>query len=913
MFSRLNLTDWQLNWRSHWQFSRSLDHPERLPTVEPFILGLTVIWIGFAVLTSAPPILLLAPILFAAGILLPLSPAIVPLLGLMAALPLLLLLDESIVRQWVAVVAMGGLSPLIRVHLLRLEWQWAAQTALAGLAQYEAATTEQAIAHVLTVLQEVAGADAAIALRQLDEVTAEALICSPKTALPNRLTTPSLFAEAIEQDRCLYYEDYGALPNAAPILTGQGVKSVAIVPLQQADLRGAILLLWYHPLQPSASLQQFIDSLRRGLSNLMRFQDVTLRLNKLQARFSAMLETIPQGIVFMDESGEQGWLNHTAAIQLNLPQGSVEPLAIAQAMTALRLKADNQQEIAAQAATFFSQPNAEIRDWQWFFNQPQPKVLSLSSTPIHLQNVPGRLWVFDDITERKQAEVATQRAKELAEAATRAKSEFLANVSHEIRTPLNGILGYAQILLKEKSLSEQQNNGLDLIYRCGEHLLTLINDILDFSKIEARKMELHPDDFHFPNFLEEIVAICRIRAEQKAILLIYETLSPLPKFIRADEKRLRQVLLNILGNAVKFTQVGSVTFRVGYVESFISPLPNSYLSCPISPDTTIPHPASTIRFQIEDTGIGIASEQLEAIFSPFQQVGEHSRQTEGTGLGLAISRQLVRLMSGDILVNSELGQGSLFQIDLELPEVCRLSGGGDRPYSQAVVVGYQGHRRKVLVVDDRWANRSVLINLLKPLGFDVEEAENGQEGLEKAHAYQPDVILMDLVMPVMDGFELTRQIRLADDLKDTIVIATSASVFGLDQQASREAGCDGFIPKPIHEEALLNQLQTCLNLDWVYEDQPPVKEVGALRSSPAIPATPLAPSRIPPIEELNRLLDLALMGDIKGILEQTARLEALEQEWKPFTSHLQQLAKGFREKQILEFIQKYQQPYQIQK
>src|SRR5919199_3130810 len=312
-----------------------------------------------------------------------------------------------------------------------------------------------------------------------------------------------------------------------------------------------------------------------------------------------------------------------------------------------------------------------------------------------------------------------KRAEEAAQAANRAKSEFLANMSHELRTPLNGILGYTQIFKKDKTLTEQQKNGIGIIHQCGEHLLTLINDILDLSKIEARKMELFPKDFYFSEFLECIAEICRIRAEQKGLVLIYETITPLPKVIRADEKRLRQVLINLLGNAVKFTDKGRVTFRVGYQEG-------------------------KVRFQVEDTGIGIAPNQLEEIFLPFQQVGEYSRETEGTGLGLAISRQLVQMMGASLNVLSTLGKGSVFWLDLDLPEVDQ--GADVGKVDERPIIGFKGSKRKVLVVDDKWTNRSVLVNLLEPLGFEVVEATDGLDGLAKAPEFQPDLILMDLVM-----------------------------------------------------------------------------------------------------------------------------------------------------------------------
>ncbi len=469
-----------------------------------------------------------------------------------------------------------------------------------------------------------------------------------------------------------------------------------------------------------------------------------------------------------------------------------------------------------------------------------------------------------------------QRAEESAETANRAKSEFLANMSHEFRTPLNGILGYTQIFQKDKNLTSQQKNGINIIHQCGEHLLTLINDILDLSKIEARRMELDAKEFVFPEFIESIADICRIRAQQKGISLIYKTFSPLPKVIRADEKRLRQVLINLLSNAVKFTEKGCITFKVGYLKE-------------------------KLRFQVEDTGIGIAEEQLEEIFLPFQQVGEYSRKIEGTGLGLAISHQLVQLMGGELMVKSTLGKGSVFWLELDLPEV--LQDTNVKSVDRRHIIGFLGCKRKVLVVDDKWANRSVLLNLLEPLGFEVAEATDGLDALNKAHEFKPDVIFMDLVMTVMDGFEATRRLRMLPDLKEVVVIAASASVFDFDQKQSREVGCDDFIPKPIREGELLEKLQIHLGLEWVYEKQQSREELSTsdshdpLRTQDSFVA--------PPAEELAVLLDLAMRGDLRGITQRAIKLEELDERWIPFATHLRQLAKGFKGKQILEFLKQY--------
>jgi predicted ATPase/signal transduction histidine kinase/CheY-like chemotaxis protein/tRNA A-37 threonylcarbamoyl transferase component Bud32 len=479
------------------------------------------------------------------------------------------------------------------------------------------------------------------------------------------------------------------------------------------------------------------------------------------------------------------------------------------------------------------------------------------------------LELQEEIGDRK-------RAEEAAEAANRAKSEFLANMSHELRTPLNGILGYTQIFKKYKNLTDLQKNGIGIIHQCGEHLLTLINDILDLSKIEARKMELYPNAFYFPEFLNGILEICRIRAEQKRLPLIYTTLSPLPKIIQADEKRLRQVLINLLSNAVKFTEKGSITFTVGYQEG-------------------------KLRFQVEDTGVGIAPEQLEEIFLPFQQVGDNSQKTEGTGLGLAISRQLVRMMGGELKVKSTLGKGSIFWLDLDLPEVSRQLNLAN--IDERNIIGFVGCKRKVLVVDDKWENRCVLVNLLEPLGFEVVEATNGLEGLNKAHEFKPDVIFMDLVMNVMDGFEATRRLRTLPEIKDVVVIAISASVFDFDRQQSREVGCDDFLPKPIREAELLEKLHFYLGLEWIYEETGSDRQEQETVSPKSKSDNPVLIA--PPAQEVAVLLDLAKRGDLRGMVKRAAQLEELDQQWVPFVTHLRQLAKEFKGKQIREFLKQF--------
>jgi PAS domain S-box-containing protein len=407
----------------------------------------------------------------------------------------------------------------------------------------------------------------------------------------------------------------------------------------------------------------------------------------------------------------------------------------------------------------------------------------------------GTVGVARNVSERKAVEAAREEALSEARQLARQRSEFLAQMSHELRTPLNAIMGFAQILQRDKMLTERQTRALKIIDESGRHLLTLINDVLDLARVDAAKLELHPVELNLQVFLQLIRDTIQLKAEEKSLLLTVQAAPDLPSTVRVDDKRLRQVLLNLLSNAVKFTDSGSITLRV---------------TCrpPLNQATT------RLRFEVADEGIGMSDEQILRLFRPFEQVSEAKRREGGAGLGLAISRHLVRLMGGDIDVRSRVGEGSVFAFEIDVPA----SWVHTRVVLQSgAPVGYRGARRKILLVDDVMHNRAILLEELSSLGFQVAEAANGLEAIEAAARFQPDLIVMDLTMPVMDGFEATRRLREIPRNARLPIIAMSANSTADTQARSRRAGANEFVGKPDQQAALVNAIGDLLHLDWVYD------------------------------------------------------------------------------------------------
>lgn len=675
-------------------------------------------------------------------------------------------------------------------------------------------------------------------------------------------------SQQLETGQPLHLPEVEQMPLEAEIerqyLLVDGIKSLLLVPMMNTAK-----IVGYIGLNRISRSEKWLDEDVNLLMLVGKFlaiaqarHDAELASQEAQARFFGILENANEAILTVDEEHRIQLFNHAAERIFGYGDKEIigQPFKI--------LLANPQADFSEEENLLANPVQARCRDGSEFLAE-----ISVSE----FQITGKRLFtaIVRNITQQKQAEAALKQAKETADAANRAKSEFLANMSHELRTPLNAIIGFSQVLNRDPSLI-QHKQTLDIINRSGEHLLELINDILEMSKIEAGRAALNETTLDFYRLLDNLEAMLRLKASAKNLQLIFDRTSDVPPYLKADEGKLRQVLINLLSNAIKFTDQGGVILRV-------------------RAHTT---DALYLNFEVEDTGVGINPQELDQLFLAFGQTEAGRNSQQGTGLGLAISQKFVQLMGGEIRVKSVLGQGSVFsfEIPISVADPTMIPA----PYPIAQVVGLEPNQPtyRILAVDDRTESRLLLVKLLGEIGFEVREATNGKEAIAVWEDWQPHLIWMDMRMPVMDGYEATRQIKATLQGQATVIIALTASAFEEDRHLVLSAGCDDFLRKPFRAETLWEKMGHHLGVRYCYE------VTGAEIFEPLVPEghRDLIRQQLRQVPQpwLNQLKQMALECSDEGVLN---LLELLPPEQYTLAIALQNWADHFQFDQILTFIE----------
>ncbi len=641
----------------------------------------------------------------------------------------------------------------------------------------------------------------------------------------------------------------------------EGLRALAIIPVQYEDRVVAVLNLASHTqTEIPLDIRNALDTIAVQIGGILARVRAEENLHLLQKA----IETTGIGITITNSEGKIVYTNPADA----------------------KMHGYTIHELLGKPSNIFTAPelrqgtsrydNSEIfYDWE----RERINMRKDGSTfPVRLTSAPiydtqkfriGTVTICENITEQKRTEEELRRAKEAAEAANQAKSIFLANMSHELRTPLNAILGFTQIMARNPDIPPDERENLEIIQHSGEHLLTLINQVLDLSKIEAGRLTLNEAEVNLYSLLEELEDMFCLRIQRKGVHLLFERADDLPHYIRTDEIKLRQVLINLLNNAIKFTEEGGVTVRVKRASSEQPPTD----ACSLNTEYCV------LVFEVEDTGPGIAPDELANLFDTFTQTKTGQKTREGTGLGLAISRRFVQLMNGNITVKSTPGQGTIFTFWIQAAsmEQPRSDKQWSKITKRVIALESAQPRYRILVVDDKPDNRKLLVKLLDPFGFDIQEAANGQEALDIWELWEPHVIWMDMRMPVMDGYEASQRIRETEGeiqktypsefrtlqkADRTIIIAVTASSFEEEQVIARAVGCDDFLRKPFRENTVFELLHKHLEVRFVYEEE---NTVGKGRKPAKQDVLTSAAFAALPIELLKKLEHAVIIADISKI------------------------------------------------
>jgi len=520
-------------------------------------------------------------------------------------------------------------------------------------------------------------------------------------------------------------------------------------------------------------------------------------------RLRSITESAQDAILMMDPNGFISFWNPSAERILGFTRAQAMGMNLHSLIVPKRYHQANEAALPLFFETGQGQAVGKTMDLQAIKSDGTEIDVQLSLSGININGQWHAVGILRDITEQKKTEAALVKAKLDSETANKSKSVFLANMSHEIRTPLNAIIGFSQLMNRDKQLSPTLKEYSFSIIRAGEHLLALINDILELSKVEAGRVELNPANVDLHALLDDIQLLFKERLQSKNLQLICEKSSDLPRYVYLDENKLRQIFVNLIGNALKFTDQGGIAVR--------------------SRIDTINEATKQLIVEVQDSGPGIPKDEIHKLFKHFEQTSTGINKGSGTGLGLALSRELAILMGGDITVTSEVGKGSVFTFSVQIKD------GNPEMVEKVVPKNVTGIENgsdtyRILVVDDKEENLKVAVTLLNLVGFVTKEAKNGEEAIEKFMEWNPSLILMDMRMPVMDGYEASRRIKLTEKGKHTPIVALTASTFEDELKQIDLLSIQGYIRKPFRENELFNTIGKLLGIKYIFDDEAPVSE-----------------------------------------------------------------------------------------
>jgi signal transduction histidine kinase/CheY-like chemotaxis protein len=627
-------------------------------------------------------------------------------------------------------------------------------------------------------LKKLSNADQVILLKREDELTVSFFKLNASKE-DGTYVDLDLIAPFVDQQGPLYFKNKDhQIPVKLADLLGNHA-AFLMFPIQQIEVESYIFIAWNEDFNFSEDFKEFAETCLAKIKEAIRLSHTYYALEELKVRFNAILQTVPQSMVFIDDTGKNSWINKPASALLGIDDGNVPPAALAAAMQQLRAKANNKAEILKRGVEIFKSDDKKVSNWRWFFSDPDLFVLNVCCTPTISEHISGMLWTFEDITQEylyeanlKELNIQLAEKSRIAEEKNQAKSEFLANMSHEIRTPMNGVIGMTS-LLRNTNLDETQLDFVESIRISADALLEIINEILDFSKIESGKLELEEHPFFLHKIIEETYDLLSIKAQEKDLDLLYIIDPDVPTEVIGDMTRLRQIVVNLVGNAIKFTDQGEILTSI----KFVRKKRNIY----------------ELEFAVKDSGIGIPKDKMHKLFESFSQVDSSTtRKYGGTGLGLAISAKLIEKMNGRIWVESEVGIGTTFKFTIKLSTNHTIKTYKSVTYQNDLV------GKRVLIIDDNQTNLRILKGHCESWGLHADVFESGMEGIAALSKKSYDIAVIDMLMPDMNGIDVAKHIKEIYGATIPLVLFSSAGSFPEDRKEDKQLFA-AILDKPVKQ------------------------------------------------------------------------------------------------------------------